>query len=49
MTESVDNKQRIAERYKGVDPTLLEVIPAKETEEINVEERTLRVAASDRV
>lgn len=49
MSETVDNKRKITERYRGVDPSLLEVIPAKETEEISVEERTLRVAAYVRV
>ena len=49
MTETVDVKQKITERYKGVDPSLLEVIPAKETEEIDVVDRNLRVAAYVRV
>ena len=49
MSEVMDTKQKIAERYRGVDPSLLEVIPARETEEIDVAERTLRVAAYVRV
>ena len=49
MTETVDVKQKITERYKGVDPSLLEVIPAKVTEEIDVVDRNLRVAAYVRV
>ena len=49
MSEAVDSRQKIAERYKGVDPNLLEVIPAREEEEISVEERILRVAAYVRV
>ncbi len=44
-----DSKQKIRTRYQGVDPSLLEVIPAIATDEIALEERKLRVAAYIRV
>lgn len=46
---AVDSKEKIAERYKGVDPSRLIVIPAKVTAEANLEERPLKVAAYVRV
>ena len=45
---SVDSKQKIRNRYRGVDPSELEVIPAIATDEIALEERKLKVAAYDR-
>ena len=47
--QSMNRKERISERYKGVDPSVLEVIPAKPIDEINVADRTLKVAAYVRV
>ena len=44
-----DSKQKITERYKGVDPSRLIVIPAKAAVEGNLEERKLKVAAYVRV
>ena len=49
MSETVSKKQKISDRYKGIDPSLLEVIPAKESEDLDVDERILRVAAYVRV
>ena len=46
---AVDSKQKIRTRYKGVDPSQLEVIPAIATDEIALEERPLKVAAYVRV
>ena len=46
---AVDTKQKIRTRYKGVDPSELEVIPAIATDEIALEERKLKVAAYVRV
>lgn len=46
---AVDRKQKITERYKGVDPSRLIVIPAKAAVEGNLEERPLKVAAYVRV
>ncbi len=46
---AVDSKEKIVERYKGVDPSRLIVIPAKVTAEANLEERPLKVAAYVRV
>ena len=47
--DAVDSKEKIVERYKGVDPSRLIVIPAKVTAEANLEERPLKVAAYVRV
>ena len=44
-----EKKAAIRERYKGVDPSLLEVIPATAPETMAVEYRTLNVAAYIRV
>lgn len=44
-----ENKQKIRTRYKGVDPSELEVIPAIATDEIALEHRKLRVAGYVRV
>ena len=44
-----ERKQKIRDRYKGVDPTELEVIPVIATDEVRLEERQLRVAAYVRV
>ena len=55
MTESEkqiaeDNrKQKIRDRYKGIDPSELEVIPAKPVDEVALSERRLKVAAYVRV
>ncbi|MBR0392580.1 MAG: recombinase family protein [Oscillospiraceae bacterium] len=46
---AIDSKQKIRTRYKGVDPSELEVIPAIATDEIALEERKLKVAAYVRV
>ena len=46
---SVDSKQRIRNRYKGVDPSRLEVIPAIASDEIALDKRKLKVAAYVRV
>ena len=48
-SEKGESKQKIRTRYQGVDPSLLEVIPAIATDEIALEERKLRVAAYIRV
>ena len=42
-------RQKIAERYKGIDPSMLEVIPAEIDESINIAEQKLKVAAYVRV
>ena len=44
-----ENKAEIRERYKGVDPSLIEVIPATAPETVAVEDRVLNVAAYIRV
>ena len=44
-----EKKAAIRERYKGVDPSLLEVIPATAPETMAVEDRILNVAAYIRV
>ena len=44
-----DRKQKIRDRYKGVDPSVLEVIPAKEIEALDTTDRILKVAAYVRV
>ena len=44
-----ENKQKIRTRYKGVDPSELEVIPAIATDEIALDQRKLKVAAYVRV
>ena len=46
---AVDSKQKIRTRYKGIDPSELEVIPALATDEIALEHRKLKVAAYVRV
>lgn len=46
---AVDSKQKIRNRYKGVDPSELEVIPAIATDEIALDQRKLKVAAYVRV
>ena len=46
---AVDSKQKIRARYKGVDPSELEVIPAIATDEIALDQRKLKVAAYVRV
>ncbi len=45
----VDSKQKIRNRYKGVDPSQLEVIPAISTDDIALDQRKLKVAAYVRV
>lgn len=47
--QSMERKQKIRDRYKGIDPSRLEVIPAKESASLDVTDRTLRVAAYIRV
>ena len=44
-----EKKAAIRERHKGVDPSLLDVIPATAPETMAVEDRTLNVAAYIRV
>ena len=44
-----NSKQKIRNRYKGVDPSELEVIPAIATDEVALEQRKLKVAAYVRV
>lgn len=44
-----DSKQKIRDKYKGVDKSLIEVIPAKESPVLQNEDRILRVAAYVRV
>ena len=44
-----DSKKKIIERYKGIDPSEIEVIPATHPNIINVFEQTLKVAAYVRV
>lgn len=46
---AVDSKQEIRARYRGVDPSELEVIPAIATDEIALDQRKLKVAAYVRV
>ena len=48
-TEAVDRKQRIRDRYKGVDTSELEVIPAKTVEGLGESTFIRRVAAYVRV
>lgn len=43
--EAVDRKQRIRDRYKGVDTSELEVIPAKAVEGLGESTSIRRVAA----
>lgn len=42
-------REKITERYKGVDPSKLEVIPAVMSEAVNIMEQKLKVAAYVRV
>ena len=49
QSSSESRREKIAERYKGVDPSLLEVIPAEMNENVNIMERKLKVAAYIRV
>ena len=46
---TTDSKQKIRSRYKGIDPSQLEVIPDIATDEIALEQRPLKVAAYVRV
>lgn len=46
---TTDSKQKIRSRYKGIDPSQLEVIPAIATDEIALDQRPLKVAAYVRV
>ena len=48
-TEAIDRKQRIRDRYKGVDTSELEVIPAKAVEGLGESTSIRRVAAYVRV
>ena len=48
-TEAVDRKQRIRDRYRGVDTSELEVIPAKAVEGLGESTSIRRVAAYVRV
>ena len=49
QTEAGARKQKIREKYRGVDPSLLEVIPAIESTELREPDRILKVAAYVRV
>ena len=49
QSNSETRREKIAERYKGVDPSLLEVIPAEMSEDVNIMEKRLKVAAYVRV
>lgn len=49
LGEKLDRKQKRRARYKGIDPSELEVIPAIATDEIALEQRKLKVAAYVRV
>ena len=44
-----DRKQKIRDRYKGVDPSKLIVIPATPADETALEDRPLKVATYVRV
>ena len=44
-----DEKKKIRNRYKGIDPSELEVIPAKPVDEISLSDKRLKVAAYVRV
>lgn len=44
-----ERKQKIRSRYKGIDPSALEVIPAKPVDAVSLAERPLKVAAYVRV
>ncbi len=46
---ATDSKEKIRARYRGVDPSELEVIPAIATDEIALDQRKLKVAAYVRV
>lgn len=46
---AMDSKQKIRNRYKGVDPSELEVIMPIASDEVALENRKLRVAAYVRV
>ena len=48
-TEAIDRKQRIRDRYRGVDTSELEVIPAKAVEGLGESTSIRRVAAYVRV
>ena len=48
-TEAIDRKQRIRDRYRGVDTSELEVIPAKIVEGLGESTSIRRVAAYVRV
>lgn len=47
--QTQDSKQRARDKYKGIDPSMLEVIPMKPKDEVNLAERTLKIAAYVRV
>ena len=49
QTAEDNRKQKIRDRYKGIDPSELEVIPAKPVDEVALSERRLKVAAYVRV
>ena len=49
QAECQTRRQKITERYKGVDPSMLEVIPAEISESVNIMEQRLKVAAYVRV
>ena len=36
---AIDRKEKIRSRYKGIDPSELEVIPAKPVDEVSLSER----------
>ena len=44
-----EHKNEIRDKYRGVDPSEIEVIPANEDNDLDIENRKLRVAAYVRV
>ena len=46
---NADNKGAIREKYKGIDPSEIEVIPANEEDTIDIENRKMKVGAYVRV
>ena len=48
-TNTETRREKIAERYKGIEPSQLEVIPAKISDSVNIMEQPLKVAAYIRV
>lgn len=49
LTGAGDRKEKIRKRYEGIDPSELEVIPAKPMDEVSLADKKLKVAAYIRV